>query len=121
MVTYRVYIAQFRSLPTFHDALYVEFESGKGRLYHVIGGHGPGWQYETKERDNIEESQQFYRKHPKGTSRVVDLDEVDQICRTIPMPRNEVVQGVPRHKDCRHWVREALEKMKQQGIFTPSK
>ena len=41
-------------------------EPGKGTLYHVIGGHGPGWQYETKIRDKMEKSQQFYKKHFKG-------------------------------------------------------
>ncbi|KIW63489.1 hypothetical protein PV04_10321 [Phialophora macrospora] len=121
MATYNVYIAQFKSMPTFHDAVYVEFEPGKGILYHVIGGHGPGWQYETKARDKVEESQQFYKKHFKGTLMTTDVTRVDQICRTIPMPRNEVIHGVPRNKDCRHWVLEALEEMQKQGIYSPSK
>ena len=122
METYNVYIAQFRSMPTFHDAIYVEFEPGRGRLYHVMGGHGPGWQYETKPRDKVEDSQQFYKKHLKGTLKTTDVARVDQICRTVPMPRNEVTaEGVPRDNDCRHWVREALGKMEQQGVFKPSK
>ena len=108
-------------MPIFHDAVYVEFEPGKGRLYHVIGGHGPGWQYETKIRDKVEESQQFYKKHFKGTLKRTDVAKIDQICRTIPMPKNEVNHGVQSNKDCRHWVIEALAKMQQQGIYTPNK
>lgn len=121
MATYMVYIAQFTSMPIFHDALYVEIEPGSGRLYQVMGGHGPGWQYETKSCDNIEESQQFYRKHFKGTLAAADLRKVDQICRTIPMPRNQVVAGITLPRDCRHWVVASLKELEQQGIFEPSK
>ena len=120
MATYKVYIAQFRALPIFHDAIYVEFEPGEGRLYNVKGGHGPGWEYETKACENIEKAQQFYKKHPKGTIAQTNLQKVDQICRTIPVPRNQVVHGVPRNKDCRHWVLEALQELQQQEIFKPS-
>ena len=121
MAAYKVYIAQFRSMPTFHDAIYIEIEPGKGWLYHVIGGHGPGWQYETKQRDNIEESQQFYRKHAKGTLDRGDLSKVNQICRTIPMPRTQVVEGITLQKDCRHWVLAALNKLEEHGAFKRSK
>ncbi|EXJ82298.1 hypothetical protein A1O3_06111 [Capronia epimyces CBS 606.96] len=121
MATYNVYIAEYISMPIFHNLLYIEFEPGKGRMYHVTGGHNVGWQYETREKDKIDDSIQFYGKHPKGTIAGADLQKVDQICRTVPMPRNQVLYGVPRNKDCRHWVLDALAKMEQQGVFKPSK
>lgn len=76
MAPYVVYIAQFRSMPVFHEAIYIESRPGKGWMYHVAGGHGPGWQYETKKRDNIESSRQYYKKHRKGTLDPADLDKV---------------------------------------------
>ena len=76
---------------------------------------------ETKARDNIEESQQFYRKYVKGTLARADLSKVDQICHTVPMPRNQVIEGVTLQKDCRHWVLAALDKLEQQGVLKASK
>lgn len=29
-------------MPIFHDAIYVEFEPRKGKLYYIVGGHGHG-------------------------------------------------------------------------------
>jgi len=121
MATYKVYIAQFTSMPVFHDAIYIEADSGRGWMYHVIGGHGLGWENESKQRNKIEDSRQFYKKHFKGTVAQADLHRVDEICRSISMPQNLYKAGVEFRRDCRHWVREALGKMEQQGVFKPSK
>lgn len=121
MATYTVYVLSYKSMPIFHEGLYIEEKTGKGWLYHVIGGHGPGWKYETKECNDIESSTQFHAKYAKGTIAGADLDLVDSVCRAIGMPSIEHRQGVQFRRDCRHWVRKALDDLQKQGIFQPNK
>ncbi|KAH0829800.1 hypothetical protein AYO21_06718 [Fonsecaea monophora] len=117
MASYKVYIARFKSMPVFHDAVYIEAEQGKGWIYQVMGGHGPGWQYDAGQRDDIEGSGQFYMKYEKGTVAQADLSKVDGVCRSIPVPRNQEIEGVVVRRDCRHWVLDALEQLKEHGIY----
>lgn len=117
MQPYRVYIAQFKAIPIFHDAIYVEIEEGKGRLYHINGGHLSGWKYMLKHVDNLEESRHFYKKHLKGTVAEADLRKVDEICESVPMPQNDFIDGVEFPRDCRHWVLETLDRLEQEGVM----
>ncbi|KIV83121.1 hypothetical protein PV11_05174 [Exophiala sideris] len=108
-------------MPVFHDVIYIEADPGRGWMYHVIGSHGLGWENEAKQRNKIEDSRQFYKKHLKGTVAQADLHRVDEICRSISMPQNLYKAGVEFRRDCRHWVRDALYRMEQQGVFKPNK
>lgn len=120
MATYTVYVARFKTLPTFQEAIYIETERGRGWTYQILGGQTPGWTYESKQRDGLEDSKDFYKKYLRGTVTQADLHKVDEICRTVPMPRAEMIGGIPFHRDCRHWVINALEKLQQQGIYKPT-
>ncbi|EHY60763.1 hypothetical protein ABEF92_006850 [Exophiala dermatitidis] len=117
MATYTVYIVSYTSIPIFHEGIYIEEKAGKGWLYHIIGGHGPGWQYEMKQRNNIENSKQYHDKYVQGKIAQTDFQKVDQVCRTIRMPQNEYRAGVSFQRDCRHWVREALTELENRGYF----
>lgn len=119
MATYKVWLVSYRSVPTFHEGIYIEEKKGKGWLYHVTGGQVPGWQYEMKPKENIENSAQFYKKYEKGTIAKADLGRVDPICRRIAMPRDEYREGIRMPRDCRHWVRNALGELENQGVLTP--
>jgi len=119
MATYTVYIVSYRSIPIFHEGIYVEEATGKGWVYQVTGGRGPGWKYEMGRQDNIESSPPFHAKYAKGTIAQADLDKVDPVCRTIAMPRDEYREGVQLRRDCRHWVRNALDEMQKQGLLRP--
>lgn len=117
MEPYTVYLAQFTSIPIFHDAIYIEIEAGKGWMYHLTGGHVSGWEYMARKMDDIEESRHFYKKHVRGTVAEADLRKVDGICRSVPMPQNDFINGVEFPRDCRHWVLDALKKLEQEGVF----
>jgi hypothetical protein len=97
-----------------------EFTSKKkrGKGGFTIGGHAPGWQYETKPKENIESSAQYYNKYEKGTIAEADLHKVDQICGRIPMPKDEYRAGIRIRKDCRNWVRDALDELEKERVFT---
>ena len=117
MATYKVWLVSYRSMPIFHEGIYIEEKQGKGWIYHVIGGHGPGWQYETKPKENIENSAQFYNKYEKGTIAIADMPRVDPICRRIAMPKDEYREGIKQPRDCRHWVQNALNELEKDGVF----
>jgi hypothetical protein len=119
MAAYKVWVVSYRSIPIFHEAIYIEEKKGNGWIYHVLGGHSAGWQYETQPKDNIENSAQFYNKYEKGTIAQADLHKLDPICRRIAMPKDEYREGIRMPRDCRHWVQNALKELKDEGVFIP--
>ncbi len=120
MATYTIYLVSYKTMPVFHEGLYIEEKAGKGWLYHVGRRDGADWKYEAKECNKLEHSMQFYAKHAKGTIAQADLKRVDPICRAIGVPKDECLEGIQIQRDCRHWVRRALAELQKQGVLQPA-
>ncbi|OAP59975.1 hypothetical protein AYL99_04977 [Fonsecaea erecta] len=117
MSEFQVYSVSYKGLPAYHEAIYVEMSQAGGFLYHVIGDNLSGYRYEKRATNGPERSESFSHKVYKGKVANSDLSTFEAICRDTPPPRHQVIHGVTFEKDCRHWVLDALKKLREAHVL----
>lgn len=115
---YTVYEAQYRRLPIFHAAVYIEVDAQGGWIYQAVGTHRTGFQVEVKRTDRPERSRSFYRKWERGKIEPDRLEDVADVARNVPPPGiKRPAKGVEMREDCRDWVREFLIQLKKRELL----
>jgi hypothetical protein len=122
---YQAYRVEYIGQPN-HEALFVEtHEEGNrtGHVYHVTGTILRGMTYEHKRGKQPEASATFVAKHSIGTISTNRYSDVDDICRSIPVPGAQLTLGGKKKnpnqpiRRCGEWTSEAIQELRASGVL----
>ena len=123
-MSYNVYHLDFTSMPLNHQGIFVETEANHcGFTFHVTGSTKNGMTFEIKTLNEPPENEPTFNKKTKvGVISVADFGKLEPILRSVPPPAKQF-NGFKRIdpskplRTCQEWSREAIEKLKEEGIL----
>ena len=123
---YPVYFGAYLGFNLQHHLIFVrtdeKTECGKG--FHVQGNLQRGMSFTVDERRHPKSSMSCEHCQHIGWVLQSDMDEFEEICRTIPPPAKQFEGAkalVPRsqQRNCQTWVAEAIDALRNANILQP--
>ena len=122
-MSYKVFLVSSLGAPRDHEAIFIETELDEsGQIFHVTGNIQTGMKYESEARKKPEESISFVKKELLGTVPIANYSRINSVCERIPPPAKQfngpkrINPNVPLRR-CGEWTREAVQALKNDGIF----
>lgn len=123
-MSYNIYKISELGAPRNHQAIFIETneDDGGGDWMHVHGNIQNGMEFECRKSRRPELSDTFVDKELIGSVVNADHPRVEQICRTIDVPKKQF-EGPKRLypneplRRCQEWTREAIDRLEAEGVL----